>query len=204
MEKREHDGLSRAQIQDLPELPRASTPLDSARNGLEFFSHLQLPPGNWACEYGGPMFLLPGIVITWYVTNTAIPEAYRTEIKNYLYARQNQDGGWGLHIEGESTVFGTSMNYVVMRLLGADAEDPRIIKARAALHKMGGATHGPHWAKFWLSVLGVTPWDIVNPVPPELWYVTFLFFFSIFLSSSLCTRFRSLSHPLMHACGLFD
>jgi len=37
------------------------------------------------------------------------------------------------------------------------------------LHELGGATHGPHWAKFWLSVLGVTPWDIVNPVPPELW-----------------------------------
>ncbi|KAF1346147.1 squalene/oxidosqualene cyclase [Delphinella strobiligena] len=153
----------------LPELPRAKTPLDAARNGLEFFSKLQLPPGNWACEYGGPMFLIPGVVITWYVTESPIPEAYSIEIKNYLYARQNEDGGWGLHIEGESTVFGTAMNYVVMRLLGADAEDPRIIKARAVLHKLGGATHGPHWAKFWLSVLGVTPWDIVNPVPPELW-----------------------------------
>lgn len=115
------------------------------------------------------MFLLPGVVVTWYVTKSHIPEGHRIEIKNYLYARQNEDGGWGLHIEGESTAFGTSMNYVVMRLLGADAEDPRMIKARAMLHKLGGATHGPHWAKFWLSVLGVTPWDIVNPVPPELW-----------------------------------
>ena len=115
------------------------------------------------------MFLLPGVVITWYVTKSPVPEAYKTEIRNYLYARQNEDGGWGLHIEGESTVFGTSMNYVVMRLVGADAEEPRMIKARAVLHELGDATHGPHWAKFWLSVLGVTPWDIVNPVPPELW-----------------------------------
>ena len=115
------------------------------------------------------MFLLPGVVITWYVTKSHIPEAYKVEIKNYLYARQNKDGGWGLHIEGESTVFGTTMNYVIMRLVGADADEPRMIKARAMLHLLGGATHGPHWAKFWLSVLGVTPWDIVNPVPPELW-----------------------------------
>ncbi|KAG9806098.1 oxidosqualene-lanosterol cyclase, partial [Aureobasidium melanogenum] len=94
-----------------PTLPPAKTPLQAAENGLEFFSKLQLPPGNWGCEYGGPMFLLPGVVITWYVTKTPIPDAYKIELKNYLYARQHpEDGGWGLHIEGDSSVFGTAMN----------------------------------------------------------------------------------------------
>ena len=128
-----------------------------------------MPPGNWGCEYGGPLFLLPGLVITWYVTETPIPQTHKIEIRNYLFARQRKDGGWGLHIEGESSVFGTAMNYTVLRLLGVSAEDPRMIKARGLLHEMGGATNGPHWAKFWLSVLGVCQWDIVNPVPPELW-----------------------------------
>lgn len=140
------------------------------KNGLDFFQTLQLPPGNWACEYGGPMFLLPGLVITWTVTNTPIPDHVATEIKNYVFARADpKDGGWGLHIEGESTVFGTAMNYTVLRLLGVEADEPRMIKARATLHRMGGAKMGPHWAKFWLSVLGVCGWDIVNPCPPELW-----------------------------------
>lgn len=116
------------------------------------------------------MFLLPGLVITWYVTETPIPVERAIEIRNYLFARAHpEDGGWGLHIEGESSVFGTSMNYTVLRLLGVDAEDPRMQKARSTLWKLGGATQGPHWAKFWLSVLGVMEWDIVNPVPPELW-----------------------------------
>jgi lanosterol synthase len=116
------------------------------------------------------MFLLPGLVITWYVTETPIPDHIRYEIRRYLFARQNPtDHGWGLHIEGESSVFGTAMNYVVQRLLGVDADDPRMIQARARLHAFGGAIYGPHWAKFWLSVLGVMEWDIVNPVPPELW-----------------------------------
>ena len=118
------------------------------------------------------MFLLPGLVITWYVTETAVPEPFATEIKRYLFARQHlEDGGWGLHIEGDSTVFGTAMNYVVLRLLGASEEDKRMVKARGKLHELGGAVNGPHWAKFWLSVLGVMEWDTVNPVPPELWYV---------------------------------
>ena len=157
---------------DLPELPRPTSPSSSVHNAISFFSHLQLPPGNWACEYGGPMFLLPGLVVTWYVTETPVPEPFSIEIKRYLFARQHpEDGGWGLHIEGESSVFGTAMNYVVLRLLGASEEDQRMIKARATLHRLGGAVSGPHWAKFWLSVLGCMEWDAVNPVPPELWSV---------------------------------
>ena len=118
------------------------------------------------------MFLLPGIVIAWYVTETPIPAEVAIEIKNYLFARQHPtDGGWGLHIEGESSVFGTAMNYVVLRILGVDAEEPRMVKARGKLHQLGGATQGPHWAKFWLCVLGVCEWEALNPVPPELWYV---------------------------------
>lgn len=156
--------------QDLPDLPRAKNPLDSARNGLEFFEKLQLPSGEWGCEYGGPMFLIPGIIITWYVTRTPIPSHYATEIRNYLFARANpEDGGWGLHIEGESSVFGTAMNYVALRLVGVDAEDPVMVKARGTLHKLGGALYGPHWSKFWLAVLGIVDWDLVNPVPAEVW-----------------------------------
>ncbi|KAL8735763.1 MAG: hypothetical protein Q9166_000626 [cf. Caloplaca sp. 2 TL-2023] len=154
----------------LPSLPKAETPLNSARNAIEYFEKLQLPPGNWGCEYGGPLFLLPGLIITWYVTETPIPDHISIEIRRYLFARQHPvDGGWGLHIEGESSVFGTAMNYVVLRLLGASEEDNRLVKARGMLHKLGGAVNGPHWAKFWLSVLGCMEPEAVNPVPPELW-----------------------------------
>lgn len=156
--------------QNLPELPTAKTPLDAVKNGLTFFEKMQLPSGHWGCEYGGPMFLLPSVVIAWHVTKTPIPWYVCTEIKNYILERAHpKDGGWGLHIEAESSVFGTVMNYVTLRLVGVDADHPKMVKARATLHKLGGATHGPHWSKFWLAVLGVAKWDIVNPIPPELW-----------------------------------
>ncbi|KAI5365195.1 putative terpenoid cyclases/protein prenyltransferase alpha-alpha toroid [Septoria linicola] len=159
----------------LPDLPKAKTPLQAAENGLKFFSKLQLEPGNWACEYGGPMFLLPGLVITCYVTDMPLTQPEQIEIVRYIFNMQNigpkngGDGGWGLHIEGDSSVFGTAMNYVTLRLLGVPADEPRMQKARRCLHDLGGAVYGPHWAKFWLSVLGVMKWEIVNPVPPELW-----------------------------------
>ncbi|PIA92428.1 Seco-amyrin synthase [Cercospora beticola] len=159
----------------LPDLPKAKTPLQAAENGLRFFSKLQLEPGNWACEYGGPMFLLPGIIITLYVTDMPLTQPEQIEVVRYLFNMQNVgsknggDGGWGLHIEGDSSVFGTAMNYTCLRILGVPANEPRMVKARRCLHDMGGAVYGPHWSKFWFSVLGVMKWDIVNPVPPELW-----------------------------------
>ncbi|KAK5113437.1 hypothetical protein LTR85_010865 [Meristemomyces frigidus] len=159
----------------LPALPSAKSPLQAAENGLKFFSQLQLEPGNWACQYGGPMFLLPGLVVTLYVTNLPLAQAEQTEIIRYLFNLQNLgsknggDGGWGLHIEADSSVFGTAMNYTALRLLGVSPEDPRMRKARGCLYHLGSALNGPHWAKFWLSVLGVMQWEIVNPVPPELW-----------------------------------
>ena len=116
------------------------------------------------------MFLLPGFVIVWYVMEVPIPPEYRIELTNYLFARQHkEDFGWGLHIEGKSSVFGTSMNYTALRLLGVGPDDERMVKARALLHKMGGAVNGPHWTKAWLSILGVYEWEGVNPVPPEIW-----------------------------------
>lgn len=143
--------------------------MESVDNGLSFFSELQLPPGNWGCEYGGPLFLMAGIVMAWYITGTPIPDSHKIEMRNYLFARQEKEGGWGLHVEGRSTVFGTSMNYAILRILGVDADHPRMITARACLHKLGSALKGPAWAKFWLAVLGVVSWDIVNPIPAELW-----------------------------------
>jgi lanosterol synthase len=153
----------------LPTLRPAKKPSEAVENGLQYYSRLQLPAGHWASEYGGPHFLIPGLVFAWYTTKTPIPEPTEIEMKNYIFATQRKDGGWGLHSEGESSVFGTGMYYVVLRILGASEEDPRLIKARGLLHSMGGAVYGPHWLKFWFSVLGLTKWEIVNPTPPELW-----------------------------------
>ena len=73
------------------------------------------------------------------------------------------------HIAGKSTVFGTVLNYVTMRLLGVDRDDPDIVRARGLLHQLGGAVGIPSWGKFWLSVLNVYDWDGVNTLLPELW-----------------------------------
>jgi len=55
----------------------------------------------------------------------------------YLRHHQNEDGGWGLHLAGESTVFATALYYVVLRILGYESTDPMLKSARARLHQLG-------------------------------------------------------------------
>jgi lanosterol synthase len=138
---------------------------------MSFYAALQTEDGHWACEYGGPMFLIPGLVISMYISEVPMPESWRVEIISYLVEHANPvDGGWGVHTHHKSTVFGTALNYVVLRLLGMDVDHPVATKARKRLHELGGAIGAPHWGKFWLCALGIYEWEGINPVPPELWY----------------------------------
>ncbi|KAJ7091189.1 terpenoid cyclases/protein prenyltransferase alpha-alpha toroid [Mycena epipterygia] len=155
---------------NLPALPAALTSLDASRNGFAFLKNLQAPDGHFPGEYGGPMFLLPGVVIGSYISGQAFQNEERMEMIRYLLNTAHpNDGGWGIHVGGVSTVLGTVLNYCSLRLLGVDADHPAAIKARTTLLRLGGAAASPSWGKFWMTVLGCYEWEGVNPVPPELW-----------------------------------
>ena len=68
-------------------------------------------------------------------------------------------------------MFGTALNYVALRLLGVVREDSDVVRARAILQSLGGATGVPSWGKFFLALLGVYEWSGLNSLLPELWYM---------------------------------
>ncbi|KAK9097606.1 hypothetical protein Sjap_023103 [Stephania japonica] len=149
------------------------------RRGISFHSTIQASDGHWPGDYGGPMFLMPGLVITLHITgalNTVLSSEHQREMCRYLYNHQNEDGGWGLHIEGPSTMFGSVLNYITLRLLGegADGGEGTMEKGRNWILNHGGATQITSWGKFWLSVLGVYEWFGNNPLPPEMWLLPYL------------------------------
>lgn len=159
-----------------PKPETITSPLQAAEKGADFFQLLQEPCGIFPCQYKGPMFITPGVVIANYFTKTEIPEPFRIELSRFLvnYAHP-VDGGWGLHTEDKSTAFGTTMNYVVLRLLGMDADHPVLVKARKTLHRLGGALVNPHWGKSFLALLSLYEWEGVNPTPPEMWMLPYEF-----------------------------
>ncbi len=155
-------------------IPQAETPeqqkvADALIKGMNYYGCLQSDDGHWPGDYGGPLFLLPGLLIAAYISDTPFPKAHRDMMTLYLFNHQNKDAGWGMHIEGESTMFGTVMQYVSLRILGVAKDHEQLVRARAWIKNNGGATGIPSWGKFYLSILNLYDWQGFNSLFPEMW-----------------------------------
>ncbi|KAK9097610.1 hypothetical protein Sjap_023107 [Stephania japonica] len=125
------------------------------RRGVRFFCALQTRCGHWAADIGGPLFFMPPLVFVLYISgtlDTIFSVEHKKEILRYMYNHQNEDGGWGFHIESESTMFGTAFNYICMRLLGEGPDNDACSRGRRWIQDRGGVTSVPSWGKAWLSV----------------------------------------------------
>ena len=118
------------------------------------------------------MFLLPGLVVTAYVTgclDDVLPGPAREAAVLYLRNHQQSDGGWGTHIESPSTMFGSCMCYIALRLLGEAADEVAMVKGRGFIRYHGGGVMTGSWAKFYMCLLGVMDWRGHPVIPPEMW-----------------------------------
>lgn len=136
---------------------------------LKQLRETQATEGCWKGDYGGPLFLLPMFVATHYIIGREIGTDKQPEMVRYLYHHQNDDGGWGLHIEGQSQLFTTVLCYVALRLLNESADQLQITAARQWIQSHGSALRSPLWGKFQLALLNLFDYSGIPPVPPELW-----------------------------------
>lgn len=119
------------------------------------------PSLDFTGDYGGPHFLMPGLIVAWYVMGRPelmISPPQQALMLYYLRVHQQEDGGWGTHIESPSTMFGTVICYLAVRLLGAKKDEEWIVKGREFIVKEGGAIMTSSWAKFWLCLIGCMDW----------------------------------------------
>ncbi|GAX17250.1 cycloartenol synthase [Fistulifera solaris] len=142
------------------------------RKAVHYYSMLQRDDGHWGGDYGGPHFLMPGLVVAWYIMGkpkSMLDDESIELMKHYIRCHQQSDGGWGTHLESPSTQFGSVLMYLALRLMGADKEDPTCQKGLHFIRLHGGALMTASWAKFYLCLAGCMHWDGHNSVPPEMW-----------------------------------
>ncbi len=142
---------------------------DTIERGWSYLCQLQANSGHWPGDYGGPMFLLPGLVFAAYITESPFAKVEQDLMRQYMLNHQNADGGWGLHIEGQSTMFGTVLQYVALRLLGEPPSARHMLRASVWIKEHGGAVTIPSWGKFYMSLLGLYEWRGNNSLFPEMW-----------------------------------
>lgn len=93
-------------------IPDPTRVANHLKGAISFYECLQQDDGHFPGDYGGPMFLFPGMLITLYTIghlDTVLSPEHKQEAIRYLRNHQNEDGGFGLHIEGGSTMFGTTL-----------------------------------------------------------------------------------------------
>ncbi|KAL8479843.1 hypothetical protein ACS0TY_026695 [Phlomoides rotata] len=146
----------------------------AVKKGVRLQRAIQASDGHWPAEHTGPMFFTPLLIIALHVSgaiNKVLTSEHKKEMIRYIYNHQNDDGGWGFYMEGHSTMIGSALNYVGLRLLGQGPDDGNDAVSRGRLWILdhGGATGIPSWGKVYLSILGVYEWDGCNPLLPEFW-----------------------------------
>ncbi|WP_426747068.1 2,3-oxidosqualene cyclase [Myxococcus faecalis] len=139
------------------------------RQAREVLMRTQEADGSWKGDYSGPLFLSPLYIIGLYAMERAPDAPLADGLLSYFRAHQNEDGGWGLSPESPSRVFTTVLTYVAQRLLGVEADDPDLVRARAWLLPRGGPLGSGSWGKAILALLGLYEYEGLTPTPPELW-----------------------------------
>lgn len=169
-EKKFEQGIPQLKATNIEEITYETT-TNALRRGVRYFTALQASDGHWPGEITGPLFFLPPLIFCLYITGhleEVFDAEHRKEMLRHIYCHQNEDGGWGLHIESKSVMFCTVLNYICLRMLGENPEQDACKRARQWILDRGGVIFIPSWGKFWLSILGVYDWSGTNPTPPEL------------------------------------
>jgi lanosterol synthase len=142
---------------------------DAYLRALGHLQREQRPNGAFAGEVVWNPMLPCQYVILCHVLGHEIPAERKQRIRLALERQVRPDGGWGMHPDSPSWLFHTTLGYVALRLLGAPTDDPLAAGARSWIEQHGGVWSIPTWGRIWLAMLGLYPWDGVQPIVPELW-----------------------------------
>lgn len=143
---------------------------DSAiERALGHLAVTQCEDGSWWGDYGGPMFLLPLYVALCHLCDRKITERDREGMRNEFLSAQRPNGGVGLHREGSSCVFTTTLAYVSLRLLGESKDREELVAMRRWIGDNGSAHGSAPWGKWVLCLLGIYDYRGIHPITPELW-----------------------------------
>jgi squalene-hopene/tetraprenyl-beta-curcumene cyclase len=86
----------------------------------------------------------------------------------YLRRIQGVHGGWPLYHDGAFDISATVKAYFALKMIGDDINAPHMVRARDALHRLGGAIKANVFTRILLALYGQTSWSNVPTVPVEL------------------------------------
>ena len=143
----------------------------------------QFEEGYWCGELEADTTLESDYILLHTLLGTVDRERFE-KCANYILRHQQQDGGWSIYAEGPSNVSASVKAYFALKLAGYRAEHPALVRARAKILELGGATEVNTFTKIYLCFLGQYDYDAVPAVPPEIVLFPKWFWFNLYEISS--------------------
>jgi squalene-hopene/tetraprenyl-beta-curcumene cyclase len=141
----------------------------------------QKPDGHWVYELEADATIPAEYVLLRHYLGEPVDAALEAKIGTYLRRRQSTKA------------------YYALKMIGDDIAAPHMARARAAIHRAGGAEAGNVFTRIQLALFGAGPWDAVPTIPPEL--ILAPRWFPIHLSK-MSYWARTVVVPLLVLCAL--
>jgi squalene-hopene/tetraprenyl-beta-curcumene cyclase len=106
------------------------------------------------------------------------------KLANYIRARQQPDGGWGLFPGAPAELNATVKAYTGLRLAGDSPAAPHMQRAAAKARELGGVEATNSYVRFYLAMFGAIDWSFAPAIAPELMLVPRWLPFNLYEMSS--------------------
>ena len=116
---------------------------------------------------------------------------------NSILARQLDDGGFNIYLNGPSEVSASVKAYFALKLAAIPATDPRMQRLRMRILELGGIQAANSYVRINLSLFGLYPRESCASIPPELILLPMKFIYQM----SSWTRAIVIALSIVHSAG---
>lgn len=136
---------------------------------VERLLSLQYEDGHWEGENIWNNTILSQYIIVCRIVGRELSPQMRAEMVRHYRVTVSPEGGWNIHPASDASLYCTVLAYIALRVLGLRSDDALCLRAARWVHgQPSGVRALPTWGKFWLSILGLYDYRMVNPMPPEV------------------------------------
>src|SRR5262249_47534076 len=152
-------------------------------NGADHLLSLQNEDGYWLGELEADSTLESDYIYYLFVLGKADPKRIM-KLANHVRRMQLSDGGWSIYRGGPSELNARCKAYFALELAGDSPSAPHMVRAREAVHRLGGLERSNSYVRFYLALAGALGWEMVPAILPEMMLLPNWFYLNIYEMSS--------------------
>src|SRR6202048_4362116 len=119
------------------------------------------PDGHWVFELEADSTIPAAYVLLRHYLGEPVDAVLEAKIANYLRRVQGAHGGWPLVHDGDFDMSASVKSYFALKMIGAPADAPHMVRARDAMRSRGGASRSNVFTRLMLALFGFIPWHAV-------------------------------------------